>query len=136
MEGLQMNEHLGIDNVLFEVGDLETARAHYSVLGFEEHFALPAAGVVGYKIGPERPGLLIRAAIGIKPAEPGGAHLWVEVPDALALAATLDGAVPFSTHPKTIRTGWVFEIADPWGNVVGFTDYVLDSSRARQVSPA
>jgi hypothetical protein len=26
---------------------------------------------------------------------------------------------------------WAFEIADPWGNVLGFTDYVKQPSRAR-----
>ena len=28
------------------------------------------------------------------------------------------------TEPFLIPTGWAFEVTDPWGNVVGFTDYV------------
>jgi len=30
-----------------------------------------------------------------------------------------------------IKTGWVVEFADPWGNVIGLTDYVKDPAKAR-----
>jgi hypothetical protein len=35
-------------------------------------------------------------------------------------------------EPREPRTGWVVEVADPWGNVVGRTDYLLAPELARQ----
>lgn len=35
-------------------------------------------------------------------------------------------APPFGVH-----TGWTVEVADPWGNVIGLTDYTLQPQRAR-----
>ena len=35
-------------------------------------------------------------------------------------------------EPRELRTGWLVEVADPWGNVVGLTDYLLAPERARQ----
>ncbi len=32
---------------------------------------------------------------------------------------------------RQLCTGWVVEVADPWGNVVGLTDYLLAPERAR-----
>jgi hypothetical protein len=33
--------------------------------------------------------------------------------------------------PCEIFTGWVVEVADPWGNVLGLTDYVKKPELAR-----
>ena len=35
-----------------------------------------------------------------------------------------------------VATGWTVEVADPWGNVIGLTDYTKDPSRARPASHA
>jgi hypothetical protein len=45
------------------------------------------------------------------------------------LAAT---GVELLGEPRELRTGWVVEVADPWGNVIGLTDYRLAPERARQ----
>lgn len=34
-----------------------------------------------------------------------------------------------------INTGWVVEFADPWGNVIGLTDYVKEHTKARPQRP-
>jgi hypothetical protein len=34
-------------------------------------------------------------------------------------------------EPWELRTGWVVEVADPWGNLIGFTDYLHAPERAR-----
>jgi len=53
---------LGIDNIMLGVGDLEQARLFYEgVLGLPIKFAFPQAGIVGYHLGSEEPGLLLRA---------------------------------------------------------------------------
>ena len=124
---------LGVDNVLFDVGDLGRAREFYGgLLGLEEKFAFPQAGVVCFRLGDEEPGLLVRAS-GAEPAAPRPSpRLWLEVPNARAAATTLgDAGVGLLAEPKELRTGWVVELADPWGNVIGLTDYLNDPARAR-----
>jgi hypothetical protein len=46
------------------------------------------------------------------------------VADARKAAACLAaaGIAPLD-DPFPVATGWTVEIADPWGNVIGFTDY-------------
>jgi hypothetical protein len=46
------------------------------------------------------------------------------VPDARALSTV---GTPFE-----VATGWTVEATDPWGNVVGFTDYTTMPERGRQ----
>ncbi|GAB2723381.1 hypothetical protein GCM10027072_15970 [Streptomyces bullii] len=50
--------------------------------------------------------------------------MWLEVPDARAAARALrEAGIALLDEPSTTVTGWAVEIADPWGNVIGFTDY-------------
>ncbi|WP_238016959.1 VOC family protein [Dactylosporangium sp. AC04546] len=116
-----MIEVLGVDNVLFGVGDLDAAVDFYGgTLGLPLAFRLDEPGVALFRLGPETPGLLVRRSGG-----PQRARVWLEVPDARAVAAEL-GADPFR-----VATGWTVEVADLWGNVVGFTDYSTMPERGR-----
>jgi predicted enzyme related to lactoylglutathione lyase len=127
-------EILGVDNILFGVGSLDEARAFYEgVLGLPVKFAFPQIGLVGYRLGAEEPGLLIRAQQ-LAPTPPRETpRIWLEVADARAVAATLQAAgATLLGQPREINTGWVVEIGDPWGNVLGFTDYVKQPERGRQ----
>lgn len=127
-------EVLGVDNVLLAVGDLERARAFYEgVLGLAVKFAAPQAGIVGYRLGDEEPGLIVRVQP-IEAAPPRDTpRLWLEVPDARAAARALEQAgVTALGAPREINTGWVVEIADPWGNVLGLTDYAKDPVKGRR----
>jgi predicted enzyme related to lactoylglutathione lyase len=50
--------------------------------------------------------------------------VWLEVPDTKTAARELRAAgVEPLDEPASVATGWTVEIADPWGNVLGFTDY-------------
>lgn len=124
-----MIELLGIDNVLFDVGDLAAARAHYAALGLVERFVVPEAGIVMFAVGDERPGVLIRAHEDVAASAPRGARIWLEVADARALAALIP--IPPLAEPFQVRTGWAVEYADAWGNVVGLTDYTRQPALAR-----
>jgi predicted enzyme related to lactoylglutathione lyase len=127
-------EVLGVDNIMLAVGDLEQARAFYeSTLGLPVKFAVPQAGVVGYRLGPEEPGLMIR--VQALPASPprDTPRVWLEVKDARAAAAALrQRGAHLLGQPMEILTGWAVELADPWGNVLGLTDYVKDPTKARK----
>ncbi|WP_250403975.1 VOC family protein [Streptomyces cellostaticus] len=119
-------ELLGFDNALFPVGDLGEAVDFYQRAGFTVGFRLDEAGIALLKVGGEMPGVLLRAeeALTHRPPPWPSPRLWLEVADARAAArelaaagiAPLDGVFP-------VATGWTVEIADPWGNVVGLTDY-------------
>jgi catechol 2,3-dioxygenase-like lactoylglutathione lyase family enzyme len=62
---------LGLDNVLLDVGDLEAARGFYGGrLGLGVKFDFPEAGIVGFRLGDEEPGLLVRAG-DVPPGPPG-----------------------------------------------------------------
>jgi catechol 2,3-dioxygenase-like lactoylglutathione lyase family enzyme len=117
---------LGVDNVLFAVGDLDTAVSFYATeLGLPLALRLDDAGIALCRLGPETPGLLLRR---VQPGDAtGGGRVWLEVRDAQAIAAALSTADP----PFRVATGWTVEITDPWGNVVGFTDYTSMPERGR-----
>ncbi|NUP24409.1 MAG: VOC family protein [Streptomyces sp.] len=119
-------ELLGFDNVLLPVGDLGEAVRFYERAGFTVGFRLDEAGIAGLKVGGETPGILLRHEETLAHRSPPWLcpRLWLEVPDARAAARTLAeaGVAPLD-EPISMATGWTVEIADPWGNVVGFTDY-------------
>ena len=119
-------ELLGFDNVLLPVGDLGEAVGFYGRAGFTVGFRLDEAGIAQLKVGGETPGLLLRQeeALGHRPPPWPSPRVWLEVPDARAAARTLrEAGVETIDAPFSVATGWTVEIADPWGNVVGLTDY-------------
>ncbi|MFH9073585.1 MULTISPECIES: VOC family protein [Streptomyces] len=125
---------LGIDNALFPVGDLDEAVGFYERAGFPVAHRLDEAGLAILKAGAETPGVLLRVedGIGRRPPSWPASRLWLEVGDARAKARALgEAGVPALTEPFSTATGWTVEIADPWGNVVGFTDYSKRPELAR-----
>ncbi|WP_433512608.1 VOC family protein [Nonomuraea sp. CA-143628] len=114
---------LGVDNILVGVGDLARAREFYGgVLGLREKFATEELAL--FAIGGETPGLLVR----VQEGRPGSMRVWLEVPDARAAAKEVGG------EAFEVFTGWTVEIADPWGNVIGLTDYVKQPRLSRLVT--
>jgi catechol 2,3-dioxygenase-like lactoylglutathione lyase family enzyme len=84
---------LGLDNVLLDVGDLEVAKGFYAGrLGLGVKFDFPDAGVVGFRLGDEEAGLVVRAG-DVAPGPPRSSpRLWLEVPDARAAGKALAAA--------------------------------------------
>lgn len=112
---------LGIDNVFFQVGNLEEAMAFYEKLGFVLKFRIPSKNAALFRIGAEEPGLLV-----FEHKEPKPSCLWVEVESAL------EAQQKFGKGPLIeAATGPTFEISDPWGNRIGFTDYCKKKELAR-----
>ncbi|MCP3766605.1 VOC family protein [Streptomyces sp. MAR25Y5] len=119
-------ELLGFDHVLLPVGDLDEAVGFYGRAGFPVGFRLDEAGIVRLRVGGETPGLLLRheEGPGRRPPARPSVRTWLEVPDARAAAAVLeDAGIGLLDGPFPCVTGWTVEFADPWGNVVGLTDY-------------
>jgi predicted enzyme related to lactoylglutathione lyase len=119
-------ELLGFDNVLLPVGDLGEAVRFYERAGFAVGFRFDEAGIALLKVGGETPGILLREeeGIGYRPPPWPSPRVWLEVPDArVAARALADAGIGTLDDPFKGATGWTVEVADPWGNVLGFTDY-------------
>ncbi|KIA65312.1 extradiol dioxygenase [Nocardia vulneris] len=123
----------GIDNVLVPVGDLAAAVEFYGGrLGLSVRFTVPERGIALFGVAAQTPGIMAQldpaAGRGTAPAM----RVWLEVPDARAAAAELEGhGVDMRTAPFEVATGWSVELADPWGNVIGLTDYLKRPDLAR-----
>ena len=117
---------LGIDNVFFEVGDLEKAISFFDQLGFKLKFKIPHISSVLFNIGDEEPGLLIKEIKNPKPSK-----LWVEIKDA-HLAKEKCNQLGIVGVTLETATGFTFEIQDPWNNVIGFADYSKKPELARK----
>lgn len=124
---------LGVDSILFVVGDLKEARTFYErKLGLPVKFFLEEMGLVAYRLGTEEPALFLLSQIQM-PAPPRETpRVRLEVADARMTAQALlaSGIEPLS-GPREIATGWLVEFADPWGNVIGLSDYLKAPARAR-----
>jgi hypothetical protein len=57
----------------------------------------------------------------------GGGRVWLAAPDVRALSTV--------EQPFRVVTGWTVEVADPWGDVVGFTDHTTMPERGRPAAP-
>jgi predicted enzyme related to lactoylglutathione lyase len=122
---------LGFDNVFLEVGDVDAAVAFYrDVLGLPVHKRFEPLRMVLFQVGAETPGLGVAA---VAAPQVGGQKVWFEVPDARAAAEELTArGGPVLGAPALIPTGWAFEVRDPWGNVLGLTDYSAHPGLGRQ----
>ncbi|GGL75940.1 hypothetical protein GCM10010129_19460 [Streptomyces fumigatiscleroticus] len=128
-------ELLGFDNVLLPVGDLEQAVGFYERAGFTVGFRLDEAGIALLRVGGETPGILLRTeeGLGHRPPPWSCPRVWLEVPDARSAARALRAAgVHPLDEPSPVATGWTVEFADPWGNVLGLTDYAKRPELARR----
>ncbi len=117
---------LGIDNVIFTVGDLNRAVVFYEKIGFPIKFRLDALDICVMSVGFELPGLILkRAEVAQAPLNPERARFWVEVPDTQKTLKELkEKGISLVREPLPLPTGLLVEVADPWGNVVGFTDHL------------
>ncbi len=126
MSAHESYELLGFDNVLLPVGDLGEAVGFYERAGFPVAFRLDEAGIALLEAGGETPGILLRAEEGFGPRPPlwPSARVWLEVADARdADRALREAGIVTLDAPFPVATGWTVEFADPWGNVIGLTDY-------------
>lgn len=104
---------LGVDNIFFQVGNLEEAITLYEKFGFVLKLKVPRITAALFTIGMEEPGLML-----FENKAPTPSRLWVEVKSALEAKKILDKGSLIET-----ATGLTFEVLDPWGNIIGFADY-------------
>ena len=117
-------EILGIDNIFFQVGNLEEAIRFYEALGFVLKFKIPRINAALFNIGNEEPGFML-----FENKEPNPSRFWVEVVSALEAQKMLSKGSMIETK----ATGLTFEVLDPWGNIIGFADYSKKKELARKI---
>lgn len=117
---------LGIDNIFFEVKDLEKAIDFLQKLGFDLKFKIPHINAALLSIGNEEPGLIIIEKEKVLPS-----RFWVEVENAQELKKECK---KLNINGKMLETatGFTFEINDPSGNIIGFADYKKKPELARK----
>lgn len=116
-------EILGIDNIFFQIGNLEEAVCFYESLGFVLKFKIPRINAALFNIGREEPGLML-----FENNKPKPSRFWVEVESALEAKQAIGKGSLIET-----ATGFTFEVLDPWGNTVGFADYSKKQELSRKV---
>jgi predicted enzyme related to lactoylglutathione lyase len=127
-------EMLGIDHVVFTVGDISEAVQYYLKLGLKLVLQSEQTGAAVMSISAEHPNLLLlRAKEEIKKGGLERPRFWIEVKDARTATAELkEKGFQFAREPFLIPTGWLVEVVDPWGNIVGFNDYHLQPHFGRE----
>jgi predicted enzyme related to lactoylglutathione lyase len=117
-------EILGIDHVVFTVGDLSEAVNFYERLGLRLQFQSEQAAAAVMVISEEHPNLLLKKADVGNPATLEQPRFWVEVRDAQeAIRELKENGFKLAGEPRFATVGWLVEVVDPWGNVMGFIDY-------------
>lgn len=120
-----MTKIKGIDNIFFEVANLNRAIAFYQQLGFKQKLAIPQIKAMLLSIGEEEPGLILLEKQPVVPSK-----LWVEVIDASQVKKHCSTIDVEGTEIET-ATGKTFEVVDESGNVIGFADYTKKPELAR-----
>lgn len=135
---------LGIDNVFFDVSNLEQGIAHYTDLGLNLRFAMQSPRVAIFAVGTEEPGLILREVPGKatpsvkengEQAAGSPCFVWLEVADAASFRAELleQGTSGVGSVFET-GTGYTVEVRDNWGNKLGFADYLKRPELARALA--
>jgi hypothetical protein len=110
----------GVHAVVLTVGDLDAAVAHYAAVGLPVHarHGDPPSAVL--RPGAGGPVLVLREDRAVRPAPPAptSVRVWLAVPDARDVEAHLRTA----GLATSAAAGGTVEVADRWGNVLGFTD--------------
>lgn len=113
----------GIDNYFLPVGSLDRAREFYGqALGLALKFDFAAAGMAAFRVGEQEPAMILKDTAMFPQARPA---IWLVVDDVGHEYERLKSAgVHFLSEPFAIRTGHAVEFLDPFGNLLGLTDYV------------
>lgn len=58
-------------------------------------------------------------------------NVFLPVGDLTEAVAFYENTVGLPVAKRFDQIGWAFELRDPWGNVIGFTDYTLKPALGR-----
>lgn len=112
---------LTYDNFFLPSDNLEDSRIFYKKLGFSEKFYFPEKGMIAFSIDNEEPAIILKDISKFPNQQPA---IWLTVDDvAVEYNKMKKKGVNFLSQPYSIGTGMAVEFKDPFGNVLGITDY-------------
>ena len=109
------------DNYFLPTDNMDEAMAFYKKIGLKEKFAFFESGMVAFSVGDEEPAIILKDIKKFPEQKP---TIWFIVEDTKKEYEYLkQNGVKFLSEPFKIRTGLSVEFEDPFGNVLGMTDY-------------
>jgi len=110
------------DNFFLPVSDLNKAKRFYQkLLGLSVKFDFSDMGMTAFKVGNQEPAIILKDVNIFPDAKP---TIWFVVNDVKKEYERLkDSGIKFISEPFQIPTGLAIEFDDPFGNLLGITDY-------------
>ena len=110
------------DNFFLPATDLNKAKKFYHhVLGLPIKFDFAEKGMIAFQVGNQEPALIVKD---IDKFSAATHSIWFVVDDVKKVYRELkEGGVEFLSEPFPIQTGMAVELKDPFGNILGLTDY-------------
>ena len=109
------------DNFFLPTDDLYEAVNFYTNLGLSEKFNFSDKGMIAFSVGEEEPAIILKDIARFPDQKP---TIWFVLNDVLTEYKKLEErGIRFISKPYPIGTGIAVEFKDPFGNVLGITDY-------------
>lgn len=117
---------LDYDNFFLPVSDLAQAKDFYqNKLGLDIKFDFSDAGMTAFKVGNQEPAIIVSDTNKIDRKKPA---IWFRVESVKATYEQLkERGVVFLSEPFQIQTGMAAQFEDPFGNLIGITDYTANA---------
>ncbi|CAG68099.1 MULTISPECIES: VOC family protein [Acinetobacter] len=113
---------MNYDNFFYPAEDLDESKKFYNeVLELPIKFDFSQKGMIAFNVGNEEAAIIIKDKQKFPDIQPS---VWIEVENVqTTYEKLLKKNVKFRSKPFKIPTGWVVELYDPSGNIIGITDY-------------
>lgn len=109
------------DNYFLPVDDMKKAKQFYESLGLTKKFYFGDKGMVAYRVGTEKPAIILKDKNIFSHSKP---TVWFVVDDVfLTYETMIHNNIHFLSSPFAIATGTAVEFEDLFGNRLGITDY-------------
>lgn len=109
------------DNYFLPTDDLEKSAVFYKKLGLKEKFNFSEKGMIAFSVGDEEPAIILKDIKKFPNQKP---TVWFIVADTKKEYERLqEVGIHFLSAPFSIGTGTAVEFLDPFGNILGITDY-------------
>jgi predicted enzyme related to lactoylglutathione lyase len=120
------------DNFFLPTDNLEKGKDFYQrILGLRLKFDFSERGMMAFKVGDREPAIILKDLKKFPAARP---TIWFVVDDVIKEHDRLKAeGVHFLSEPFEIPTGMAVEFEDPFGNMLGITDYSKRNVQARPI---
>ena len=116
------NRILNYDNFFLPTKNLHESKAFYEgILGMAIKFDFAEKGMLAFKVGDQEPAIILQDINKFPKAKPS--ILFVVEDVKKSYTELMGKGVKFLSEPYEIFTGMAVQFEDPFGNLLGLTDY-------------